>query len=388
METTVEIPPPPAEQTDLYLVFNVTRGKPTGIRAGIPGVEHVPPGTESFPPNTLHLRLTTKAVPARLPVTTRGEPVELARAIYLDRERQKARVYTRNRKGKFGRPVVLSGARAQDLRGQVLDAAKYRLEMERALAVLDSKGTARSARFHQYCQYFWELDRETHDDLVDSTIPTAGLAESRHYDVTYGVETLRNLLRERAACRRDQIAANQPQMAQTSRPSNVDDLRTLRRLSDLQLRILTKHFPLESPTRLQDIEDAYERFANGELGLYLESGEWACEPSSGYFFLFAEFALLAADPALAEVFGGDQVTWQGLCGVLVRVQELYCRVYKPSGNGPFDFSSYSAENYYGNRELSRGEVRDLRKKYAGLGLDRLRECAGDNVLAHLPGVLA
>jgi hypothetical protein len=180
-------------------------------------------------------------------------------------------------------------------------------------------------------------------------------------------------------------------LSRVGRAVREDDVPYLKCLSDVQLQLIRKHFAIDNSEGLARFERAYEMFANGELGLYLpQSSAWTCEPSSGYYFLFAEFALLATDPAtpLAAALGEDRALWERLCNVLVRTQEIFCRVYAPRRTRKRDFASYTATNYFDRRApLGVGDKADLRRRFEGATLDSLARAAADNVVAHLSGVL-
>ena len=69
-------------------------------------------------------------------------------------------------------------------------------------------------------------------------------------------------------------------------------------------------------------------FANGELRWHVQTVKRkATEASSGYFFLFAEFALTAIESDI------DKSAWESLAPVMVRCQKIVERVYQLDGFG-------------------------------------------------------
>lgn len=84
---------------------------------------------------------------------------------------------------------------------------------------------------------------------------------------------------------------------------------------------------------LAQAEEAFERFAAGELSLvddeacYDEAQRQACQPNSTYFFLFAEFA----DMCIKANIGRD--AWTDLLPSLVHSAEVFCEYYRTSSGG-------------------------------------------------------
>ncbi len=379
MNTTIEIPSKLEKGDELYLVFNLTRGKPrTILRAKTVGVDVVlesPTQEFSLPSNVLRLRFTRIPRSKKLTVETAIEAVEIVKTIHHDRSKKKFLVHTMAEEDGRPRLVAEHPDRTEFLREEILDPLAF--DQEVALALED---------LHAFRSYFWELDRQSHPDLIPLQIPSMIERETRIGAINRAMDLLRQRLIERGQRRKK----GQPlsPLAPLLRPDDVPYWVTL---SDLQLTIIRKHFALDSPEGLQRFERAYEMFANGELGLYLpKSGAWACEPSSGYYFLFAEFALLAADPSapLAPALGPERRTWERLCNVLVRTQEVFCRVYAPAKDAKRDFAAYTATNYWNQRKpLGSTDKEALRQRFANATLDTLKKTAADNVIQYLPGVL-
>jgi hypothetical protein len=137
-------------------------------------------------------------------------------------------------------------------------------------------------------------------------------------------------------------------------------------VSDLFLSLVFKHFRV--PGRgldLDSIEDAFEMFSNGELRVQLPSLAWACQPSSGMFFYFAEFATLCA------AAGIEKDTWTAIANCMVRTQRVFCNVYRPTEPAPWNLLHYKAENYDAARTYTRLEKDILRRAFEGKSLDEL-----------------
>src|SRR5206468_1953938 len=82
---------------------------------------------------------------------------------------------------------------------------------------------------------------------------------------------------------------------------------------------------------LEDITAAFREFASGNLSLKHDGTN---EPDSGYFFLFAEFALAAlkvTNPGSSEfaVSASQREVWQALLPALVASQPVFMAAYAP-----------------------------------------------------------
>ena len=378
-----------AKGDELYLVFNVTRGKPVDVetadKVGVEVLPEPPPGELrrlSLPRNVLCLRSTQPLAKGQeLRVVSEVEAVELTKVIHVV-PGTRVHVYTVDEEGKLpGKPAPIEAQNlGESLRGEILDAAGY---LKEAGDLLKDVAAFR--------EYFWELDRGTHPDL---TRLVAVDGEARTDAINLAIRILRERLIERARRkkRNGRKKAGEPLIPL---PTSVrpDDVPCLKHLSELQLGLIRKHFAVDTTDGLKRFERAYEMFANGELGLYLpKSGAWTCEPSSGYYFLFGEFALLAVDPGtpLAAALGADRFTWMNLCNVLVRTQEIFARVYAPKrGSKQDSFEHFAAANYWHRRRpLSPREKQDLEKVCAGSTLGQLCDRSAGYAIEYLPGAIA
>ena len=121
-------------------------------------------------------------------------------------------------------------------------------------------------------------------------------------------------------------------------------------------------------------------FANGELRLQLPSNlAWTTQPSSAYYFFFAEFALLAID------LGVDVPVWSKLLNVLVRTQRMVFSVYKASVRKP-GFGDYSPCSFDPGRSWPCSEREELRRWFRGLGNHDLCVVAARHAHEFVPGI--
>ncbi len=387
MATTIEIPPCSVDGVDLFLVFNVKRGKPIDIESPkeIIGIELVRDGSRKpLPRNVLHLRLRQKCGRNKIRVITAVEPLDLVKVIYRDPARKKLLVHAVDEKGQVPEQAVEIEDDDGDekLLEQILDANKYVQEIQQALLDLVQKNDPRS----NSTQFFWGLDRETHADVLKVAVPSEIDRELRAKSINRAMSILRDRLIERAKLRTKGEA-----LTPLTTPISKDDLAFLKDISDLQLRIIGKHFDLTSQKGLSDFEQTFEMFANGELRLRLDSGAYACQPSSGYYFLFAEFALLAADtsaPLAAYIGAADAATWGKVCNVLVRTQKIFCEMYASSNGSPLTFEAYAASNYQNTRTpFEEPEKQALRNDFKDATFAGLCEGTADYAKTYLRGLL-
>ncbi len=387
MGTTIEIPPCSADGVDLFLVFNVKRGKPIDFESPkeIVGIELVRDGPRKrpLPRNVLHLRLRQKCGRNRIRVKTTVEPLDLVKVIYRDPARKKLLVHAVNEAGQVPEQAVEieDDDRDDKLLEEILDTNKYVQEIEQALLDLVRNNDPRS----KSSQYFWDLDRETHADILKVAVPSEIARELRAKSINRAMSILNDRLVERAKLRKNGQA-----IAPLATPISKDDLDFLKGISDLQLQILRKHFDITSQSGLSDFEQTFERFANGELRLRLKSGAYACQPSSGYYFFFAEFALLAADtsaPLAAYIGAADAATWGKVCNVLVRTQKIFCEVYASSNGSPLTFEAYAASNYQNTRKpFEEPEKQVLRNDFKNATFAKLCEGTADYAKTFLGGL--
>ncbi|MBI3818581.1 MAG: hypothetical protein HY286_07825 [Planctomycetes bacterium] len=128
------------------------------------------------------------------------------------------------------------------------------------------------------------------------------------------------------------------------------------------------------------IEEAFELFSNGELRLKLPSLAWACQPSSGFYYYFGEFALLAATNL-------PNSHWLEIARAMVRTQEIFASTYAPrSVHGRAGLDRFAPGNYDPNAANAWNirKKHQLREHYDNGGLLELSRAAAKNLRSALP----
>lgn len=116
------------------------------------------------------------------------------------------------------------------------------------------------------------------------------------------------------------------------------DVNQLTAISNLLKGCMQTHFG-DPMAHLLEIEDAFDRFARGDLSLldgtdsitdpaFQEYKARACQPDSAYYMYFAEFASVCFRK------GVDAPLWQALLPALVQTQEIFFEAYKGPGGDP------------------------------------------------------
>jgi hypothetical protein len=260
-------------------------------------------------------------------------------------------------------------ALAQLLRGP----RAYLQSMAARLAELDrSKDPLAEARRH-----FFELDRETHPMLAPSYLRGQGASSrevlARRVTTLWLTQYLAGRCRERA-CRHaqgDSLALGDP---------SPDRRRQLRLVADLFRRLIWARFRDD----LERYQDAFEHFANGDLRFALDDGQVTTEPSSGWFFLFAELAMVIAHDAARRP---ERDFWEHIANVAVRCQKIYCRVYGPANPARATFGSYRAAQYHEARRLLPRDFDALARAYRGCTVTELARRAAANACELMPGLI-
>ena len=122
------------------------------------------------------------------------------------------------------------------------------------------------------------------------------------------------------------------------------------------------------------LEEAFEKFANGELRDPNEGENPDYEPDSGFYFAFAEFALVAIEANI------DQDVWSPLLNALVRTQEVFLSAYQPSPPRSKDRNLitkfHSAEDFTKDSQVDSQGMIVIRQRYHGLDEATLEQAAG------------
>jgi hypothetical protein len=241
-------------------------------------------------------------------------------------------------------------------------------------AALGGTGACREPRLNAR-GFFAQLDRHANPFLLGGLVARGQLhgddADQRRAAVKQVTNELRTRLELR--CRGlDESRSVCPSLEDRVFAHLVPRCRTISRLF---LDLVDEYFGRS--VRL--FERAFTWFATGELRLELPGRIVTTQPSSGTFFLFGEFALMAHD------YGIEPDRWWRLANVMVRSQRVFARVYAPASLAHATLASYSARDFarHGGA-LSRRELLELERLYerADLALECARNCA-----AAMPGIL-
>jgi hypothetical protein len=375
----ISLPPPPRGSRFLELVFNVGRGEllpgpeqsfPAGYRFAVSSVAKTPP-------NVLRVELSDAAERVQLKLRSRGEHLELVKLRYgIAEESPPTPIEPPNEP-----PVV-----ALTAPGTCADDAEYLLTPvpitvtvggvstsvgpPEYQAALDAElGSAPNTPATRYRRYFAELNRQTQPLLVDAL--NLGLSAAQTTGRKLNVDRAKSLLTSRVQERAKSLAVTTP-------PANSLIVPVIQDLSTLQLQIIDDHFLRGGILHLDEFNDAFEMFANGELRLQLPTWNWTTQPSSGYYFFFAEFALLAIDMTI------DAVRWAQLAPPLVRTQHIFARVYKPADPNP-GLASYGPCDYDPLRIYSTTEKASLVTTHPYATPLALEQGASANAKDYLPG---
>lgn len=257
-------------------------------------------------------------------------------------------------------------------------------EYLKELRALIERGSDRPLR--RYRRFFFDLDRNTEGTLLQHHLATDEL-QPRRWNLRMVNRAIEVRFKERL---REHVDA-------PSRCTPFSERDTFREhvqaISDLFMGLLHEHFRSpDGQLDLDAVEDAFEMFAGGELRLLLPDATvenplrepvWTTQPSSGAYFWFAEFALLAAE------CGINPELWDRLANVMVRTRHLFCDVYAPLGgiNGRM-LGDYVGCNFNVDRRPSTRQKQLLREVYHGFEHEDLCRAAADLVAAYAPGEFA
>lgn len=124
------------------------------------------------------------------------------------------------------------------------------------------------------------------------------------------------------------------------------------------------------------VSEAFLAFAEGHLRLELPNLQvWSTQPSSGLFFLFGEFALLAHECGLGA-------SWLPLARTLCLARELYVRAYPPTPGVPLDAGAYVACNFV-HPAHDPDRLALLRREFAALDYEALVRRSAQQTDDHL-----
>jgi hypothetical protein len=396
-EQRIPIPVPPPGSEIIDIVFNVARGRilREQPRIGIEGFEQELGPASSSPINILRFRGSRGerrgeregSIPRTSWVTVRGqgEQPELVKIVYRGRRSREARpLEPREEHDQIlavyapapgtcpdDADYLLSVAWTKPQTGpesMTLDPAGYASDLEALLHGAPDTPTTR------YRKYFATLNLRTHPDLIE-TLPDAELPRAMKDDRNQWIGWLVAILHDRVVNRARAYVKSPDVPWKDTVGAGIE---RITELSRIQLQVADEWFGGDATP----FREAFEMFANGALRLQLPNLAWTTQPSSGYFFYFAEFALLAMDQDV------DAARWGQLAPTLVRAQHVFARVYPPAKPNEATFSSYRACNYDPLQVYSASELAQLEIDYPYVTEKDLRLGAGANAAQYLPAVLA
>ena len=392
----IKIPPRPKSAMQLQLHFHPVRGRldkdATYARwqdpkesARVDGValkKLVPAeGTSKSPDNVL--QVDVQALPevdgvvlaydaARdadaVPVVAQGEAPELFKLIYVNAAGDPVIVYTVEgdhcpESAQYYRaiiplrtPMATPNAKRDPVVRNV-GVEEYMAELDALLSAAPSK-----AQTTPYRKYFRDLDASSSPPIIKY------LTRDPHDPMLAAVGGLMTGLKNRL---RHRLRAGAGKSPCPSLRLDEQDEQWGEMVSNTMLGLAREHFRSQQHQAfdLAMFEDAFEMFANGELRLRLPSLPWTTQPSSGAFFLFAEFALLAISiPCLSKT---DRDLWKSMLPTLVRCQRIFVRVYPTAEPSKAVFDSYSACHYSPLGVFSSLEKRALRECFASMTVEQL-----------------
>jgi hypothetical protein len=329
----------------LHMVFNCSWAEPLAIPDDLSGYARVT--QDGAPANVLTLAMDTSVpLSSSIEVRSLGEYLEPVQFVYE----------LADGTSQIARP---SGNLCMDFDDFTFTASAERfapsnfgpkayLEQLRRLIDTDDSPVGKARKF------FSELDRRAEARLRD----VAGIDESERIGTRNHMTGLMYALSGRFAERHGKTAH-----ADYTKRANVKA--DVEHVSKMMLELATKYFADASGRiSLDRFSEAFEMFANGELRLQLPSfGVWSNQPSSGYYFYFAELAFLAIECDI------QAEEWGRLLKVLVRTQEIYCTAYSPGkGLDPADRKlwDYKACNFHERKQLDASAKAALRTTYAAI----------------------
>ncbi len=379
-ENTIRLPESSGDALALLLNFGISRAEVLGSADELDGAELVRPGEvfqvsrldtgtagRPLPPNALGVLVSDQdawSETTELEVRSAHEKLEV---VSLVEYRSEARTVLSS-PGQPCLDTVLLWE--QPLTGAAtLSVLDYLNGVEAALYVAEDGPRT------DYRWFFFDLDRRT-DLHLAATYLSSTAKQQWNLNLATALSGLSKRFEHRLA-EHQQVTGSYSQL--TDAPTYATELQYF---STLFLELFHLHFPdglggIDYPR----VEEAFEMFANGELRLQLtgQHPAWSCQPSSGYYFFFAELALMCVE------LGIDVAVWQELVNVLVRTQRIYTDVYPVADPDTAVLGGYSACAYQEARSWSCSEKASLRELFAGKTLDQLAVAAAQNALDDVGG---
>ena len=367
----VPVPRPPAGSKSVALVFNVTRGM-------IDGTGKVPPQNDCCiagagsreRANILSYPVSAEGQKTSIEIKSKGERLELVKVVFQGANQKALAVYAPEPGSCPEDPDKLTRIAVNGTTtgaASLFGAAEYAAAM---MGLLNSNDPDDRDR-----QYFAKLNLHTHPELMDSLPPGEVKGGTGHRKDL--IKSIKDSLTTRLPTRLDDYLKDPTTpKSYTETPATQHDTGEL---SDLQLGFVREYFGLAGgDVDVPAFGNAFMKFANGSLRYQLPNLAWAIQPSSGYFFFFAEFAFLAIDS------GCDPNLWRRLAPYLVRAQHAFASAYRPRDPQNATISSYGSCDYGSDKALDDADLAKLEVTYPYPDEDALRLGAADNIKQYLP----
>lgn len=217
---------------------------------------------------------------------------------------------------------------------------------------------------------FTELDDNTLAPRIDANPNLTPAQKTRNKEAVRSIlEIARDRFkdREEKAKKKEVPPGNEP-------PLPPDKKRDLEHVSKIMLDIFKSHCPDGSGgINYGCIQDCFEKFANGELRKPSSSIPGDGEPNGAFYFLFAEFAILAIKENV------DSLIWSQILKTFVKTQEIFIIVYGVNKKGEIGLDEYSYKNFDKTKQIDEEKKRKLREKYDELDIEKLKERFKDNI---------
>lgn len=187
-------------------------------------------------------------------------------------------------------------------------------------------------------QFFTKLEGLTNESILCgepaiNTDPCAGKCEQHHRivaDLCLARSRWQQRVRRRA-------------IGQVLASLDTYDHRLAASISSLMAPVFAGLFGQGSKPDYDRLWQAMSAFANGALRVDKVKLHLNAEPTSAQFFLFAEFAFIATDPATG--LDADQHSlWLTALPAFVGCQRIFMEVYRPNKTSP-KFEDYTATNF-------------------------------------------
>jgi hypothetical protein len=365
---------PPDTARLMDVVFNVTRGRPLPPSSpldseGLPAfLRWDPQLAAQVPLNVLRYRLAPKAyAPQPIAVDSSGEHVELVKIVLRRENPEPVAVFA---------PVPecpKRGLQPRDINdavGASIGAREYLTSLRRFIDGLPD-GEPRKAALELFYAFdlhtnplIWENLLQQQEDLgswLDSSlVPDPGNLEAA---IASTLSRLEGRLKQRVA-----LHPAVPHFDPYDPENEEEAWRDTRELSTLQLNLLKGR-------TLAELGAAFEMFANGSLRVQLDNLAIAAQPSSGFYFFFGEFALLAMDNKV------NTRSWKNRARFMLRTQRVFAETYAdPNVSGPArTLDSYTSLNFCGSKVIDTED-------YEHLSAYELAQRAGENAKSYLGGL--